>query len=132
MPLDLLLALVAGGISAIAALLHLAGCSRQMVLGPETARATWLRHFPQDPPARVLPAASGQAALVLTGSGAGLLWAFGAGTAGRHLSGCRIRETATGLRFDFNDFAAPGLSLTLPEGERRAWLARIATAAEAA
>ncbi|MBY6067545.1 hypothetical protein KUW17_12385 [Leisingera aquaemixtae] len=132
MPLELLLALVLGGISGIAVLLHLTGCSRQVVLTAASARAAWLRHFPGDSVITVLPAASGRAALVQTEGGPGLLWAFGADTVGRHLAVGQVRETGTGLRFDFNDFAAPGLSLPLPERERRTWLAQIATAAEAA
>ncbi|MDC0658428.1 hypothetical protein N6L27_10510 [Leisingera sp. SS27] len=132
MALELLLALVLGGISGIAVLLHLTGRSRQAVLGVETSRSGWLRHFPGDKVLKVLPAASGQAALVVTGNGPGLLWAFGSGTVGRHLTGSQVRETATGLRFEFNDFAAPGLSLALPERERQQWLALINTPAEAA
>ncbi|KIC28632.1 hypothetical protein [Leisingera sp. ANG-M6] len=131
MPLELLLALVAGGISGIAVLLHLTGRSRQRILGAGNTRADWLRHFPEDSVFKVLPAASGQAALVLTNGGPGLLWAFGADTVGRHLAAEQVRETATGLRFDFNDFAAPGLSLRLPERERQQWLALINTPAEA-
>ncbi|MBY6139858.1 hypothetical protein KUV26_10465 [Leisingera daeponensis] len=132
MPLELLLALVAGGISAIALLLHLTGRSRQAVLGTGSARTAWLRHFPGDSVIKVLPAASGQAALILTGNGPGLLWAFGADTAGRRLTAGQVRETADGLHFAFNDFAAPSLALPLPEGERRHWLAQIAATAEAA
>ncbi|KIC37989.1 hypothetical protein [Leisingera sp. ANG-M7] len=132
MALELLLALVLGGISGIAVLLHLTGRSRQAVLGIETARSGWLRHFPGDRVLKVLPAASGQAALVLTSGGPGLLWAFGADTVGRHLDGSNTCETATGLRFEFNDFAAPGLSLTLSESERRQWLALISPPAETA
>ena len=82
MALELLLALVLGGISGIAVLLHLTGRSRQAVLGVETARTAWLRHFPEDSVLRVLPADGGQAALVLTSGGPGLLWAFGADTVG--------------------------------------------------
>lgn len=132
MPLELLLALVVGGISGIAVLLHLTGRSRQAVLTAGSARSAWLRHFPNDCVIKVLPAASGQAALVLTEGGPGLLWAFGADTVGRPLAAARIRETAAGLRFEFNDFSAPGLSLSLPESERRQWLELINTPAEAA
>ncbi|MEW2913051.1 hypothetical protein [Leisingera sp. JC11] len=132
MPLELLLALVAGGISGIAILLHLTGRSRQAVLTAASARSAWQRHFPNDSVVDVLPAASGQAALVLTEGGPGLLWAFGADTVGRHLAAGQVRETGTGLRFEFNDFAASGLSLALPESERQQWMALIKTPAETA
>ncbi|NSY37950.1 hypothetical protein [Leisingera sp. ANG59] len=132
MPLELLLALVLGGISGIAVLLHLTGRSRLAVLSAETARTGWLRHFPGDKISKVLPAASGQAVLVLTEGGPGLLWVFGADTVGRRLAESKIRETATGLRFEFNDFAAPGLSLPLSDGERLQWLALISPPEEAA
>ncbi|UWQ33602.1 hypothetical protein K3555_03535 [Leisingera sp. M527] len=132
MPLELLLALVAGGIFAIAVLLHLTGRSRQAVLTHENSRAAWFRQFPADSITQVTPASSGQAALVITKAGPGLLWAFGADTVGRHLTITQVRETGTGLRFDFNDFAAPGVSLSLSEYERREWLAQVATAAETA
>ncbi|WP_323783402.1 hypothetical protein [Leisingera sp.] len=132
MPLELLLALVAGGIAAIAAILHLSGRSERAVLTAETARAAWLRHCPGDSIRNVRPAADGQAALIAAQSGAGLVWAFGAATVARHLSGAEVSPSPNGLRFDFNDFSAPGLSLTLTAAERKHWQALIAAARAAA
>lgn len=85
MPLPVLLTLVIGGISAIAILLHLSGRSALRVIDPEDAHADWHRHFPDDRIRSVLVARDGHAALVETDQGPGLLWAFGADTAARHL-----------------------------------------------
>ncbi|MCF6430832.1 hypothetical protein [Leisingera sp. MMG026] len=132
MPLELLLALVAGGISAIAVILHLSGRSERAVLTTETARKAWLRHCPGDSIRDVLPAAGGHAALVAAQSGPGLVWAFGADTVARHLHAAAVSPSPAGLRFDFKDFSAPALSLALTGTERAHWQALIAAAAQEA
>jgi hypothetical protein len=58
MPLPVLIALVIGGIAGIALILHLSGRSRVVALTEVTARAAWLRHFPDDRVARDSHAAS--------------------------------------------------------------------------
>ncbi|MFW8595613.1 hypothetical protein [Cribrihabitans neustonicus] len=136
MPLPLLLALVAGGITAIAALLHLTGRSQRAVLDAASARQAWLRHDPEAAPGEILVNAAQDAALLLpcpsSGSAApgfpGLVWSFGADTAARSLEGARISPAPAGLRAAFADFAAPGLTITLTEQERAAWLARLPAA----
>ncbi len=132
MPLELLLALVAGGISAIAAILHLTGRSERAVLTQASARDAWLRHCPGDSIRQVRPAADGHAALIAAQSGAGLVWSFGADTVARHLNGAAVSPVSAGLQFDFNDFSAPGLTLALTSAEREHWQALIAAAEEAA
>ncbi|WP_027235134.1 hypothetical protein [Leisingera caerulea] len=132
MPLELLLALVAGGITAIAVLLHVTGRSRQAVLTAESSRAAWLRQYPQDRVQNVLPAASGHAALIAADSGPGLVWAFGADSVARHLGGAAIAESAGGLRISFKDFSAPGVSVALTRAERARWQAVIASGGETA
>lgn len=126
MPLELLLVLVAGGIAAIAAILHLTGRSARTVLTAESAKRAWLRHCPGDTVHHVLPAATGQAALISAHSGAGLVWAFGADTAARHLHGAAISERSGGLHIRFNDFSAPGVSVGLSGAERARWQTVIA------
>ncbi|MFW8635765.1 hypothetical protein [Cribrihabitans pelagius] len=137
MPLLLLLALVAGGISAIAVLLHLTGWSQRAVLDAGSARRAWLRHCPEAGPGEVLVNAARDAALLLPRTGAGpnaaaadtgLLWAFGADTAAHSLEGARISAVPAGLRVVFADFAAPGVTIRLTDQERGAWLARLPSA----
>lgn len=134
MPLAVLLALVAGGISAIAILLHLTGRSERLVLDAGSARRGWLRHDPGTGPGEVLVNAARDAALLLPsskdGSGPdtalpGLVWAFGADTAAHSLEGARITPAPAGLRVTFDDFAAPGVTLSLTAEECAVWLARL-------
>ncbi|PCJ06843.1 MAG: hypothetical protein COB16_12260 [Rhodobacteraceae bacterium] len=121
MPLHILLILVAGGIGLIAVLLHLSGRSAQTVMTSEEARNAWLRQFPEDDIRQVLIAQDGHAALVQTPNGMGLVWAFGADTVARHLTGFDLTDTKRGLRVNFHQFAAPSSSLTLTETERADW-----------
>lgn len=121
MPLYVLALLVVVGIGSIAVLLHASGRSRQLVLTDDVARDEWLANYPDDIVVSVRTATNGASALVQTGAGPGLIWAFGSDTAARHLKGCEIRETADGLRVDFHDFAAPPARFTLTPEERALW-----------
>lgn len=121
MPLPLLLILVIGGIAAIALLLHLSGRSEIRALDPDSARAAWLRHFPDDPADTVTVTRDGHAAMVRTGAGVGLVWSFGADTVARHLRDCDLVETGTGLDIAFHDYTAPRVRLVLEPDERAAW-----------
>lgn len=127
MPLTILLALVVGGIAGIALLLHLSGRSRKRVLTPETAADDWLRHFPQDQVYEATISHDGHAALVLTGAGPGLLWAFGANTVARRLKDFDLIDKGARLRVVFHDFTAPAVSLRLDDFERQHWLNRMQT-----
>jgi len=128
MPLEILLILVIGGISTIAVILHLSGRSKRSDLTLETARAAWLRHFPQDTVHDILLARDGHAALVETETGPGLLWALGADTVGRRLQDYALSETADGLAIRFHDFTAPRVTLTLAPDETPIWQQRLARA----
>lgn len=122
MPLPLLLALVVGGIGAIALILHVLGHSRPLRLAHAgEVRARWLREFPDDQVTQVVLCGDGRAALVMTRRGPGLVYAMGADSAVHGLNGARIRETARGLRIDLNDFAAPGVTLTLGPQAKARW-----------
>ncbi len=121
MPLEILLVLVIGGIAGITLLLHLSGRSRMFDLTPETARAQWMRHFPDDVIIDIAVAHNGHAALVRTEAGAGLLWSFGADTVARHLRDFDWLETSDGIDVQFHDFSTPRARLRLDETERRHW-----------
>ncbi|QBF30420.1 hypothetical protein [Thalassococcus sp. S3] len=121
MPLELLVTLVIGGIAAIALAAHLLGLSAPKMLDPATARAAWLRHFPDDAINSLHVARSGHAALVHSDAGWGLLWSFGADTVARRLTSVRLSDRPKGLRVDFDDYTAPPLTLRLHEEERARW-----------
>ena len=121
MPLATLLILVVGGISMIAVLLHLLGKSAPLVLTADTARAAWLRQFPDDPVQDVTVAETGQAALIAAASGPGLIWSFGADTVARPLSGVDVADTGSALRIRFPDHTAPSVTLRLDAPERARW-----------
>ena len=121
MPLDILLILVIGGISAIALLLHLLGKSRRVVMDAEDARGHWHRHFPDDTVVDVTVAHGGHAALVRTGQGPGLVWAFGADTVARHLRDFDLVDAPHGFDVMFHDFTAPKVALHLDDFERPRW-----------
>lgn len=121
MPLEILLALVIGGIGTIATILHLTGRSAPAVLNCDAARRAWQRHFPADTIREVIPARNGHAALVLTSAGPGVIWAFGADTVARHLLDFSLHDVPDGLRLAFRDFGTPGVSLTLTDAERARW-----------
>lgn len=122
MPLPVLLALVVGGISGIALLLHLTGRSRLAVLDPETAAAAWTRENPGDEVIEATVSADGHAALILTPQGKGLVWAVGADTTARPLRDFDLMETPQGLTVLFHDFTAPRAKIRLADFERRHWL----------
>ncbi|MCE8537826.1 hypothetical protein KBY27_10175 [Ruegeria pomeroyi] len=128
MPLEILLILVIGGISAIAIVLHLTGRSERAILRPETLQAAWLRHFPEDHVMGTLLAHDCHAALVETQSGPGLIWALGADTVGRHLRDYEIDEVSGGLTITFHDFTAPRVTLKLDPDETPIWQQRLARA----
>lgn len=126
MPLTLLLVLVIGGIGGIALLLHLSGRSKRVVLTTASARAGWLRQFPDDRIIDVTVARDGHAALVATPDGPGLVWSFGSDTVARRLDGCSAEDTGRGLRLRLHDYTAPTVTLDLAGSERHDWLERVA------
>lgn len=121
MPLEILLILVVGGIAGIALALHLMGMSRSAPLDEATARAGWLRQFPDNEIAHLRLARNGRAALVRTKSGQGVVWRFGADTVAHRIENVRVREVASGLFLRFADFGTPKLMLDLAPDERLIW-----------
>lgn len=121
MPLELLLVLVVGGIAGITALLHLTGKSNQCLLTMDTARSEWLRHFPDDDVLGITLSHDNHAALIRTGTGSGLLWAFGADTVARHLHDFDWIDHPDGIEIQFHDFGTPGVTVHLEETERPNW-----------
>lgn len=121
MPLEILLVLVVGGIAGITLLLHLSGRSRQYALTPDSARAQWIRHFPDDVIVDVIVAHDMHSAVVRTEAGNGLLWSFGADTVARHLLDFDWIERPEGFEVQFHDFGAPARLIRLDETERARW-----------
>ncbi|MFC4218035.1 hypothetical protein ACFP4H_08550 [Pseudophaeobacter arcticus] len=124
MPLELLLILVVGGISAIALLLHLTGRSRSSVMTDTQARQAWLRQFPESPIAKLTLAEDGQAALIQPEDGRaplGLVWSFGADTVARFLEHVEVDKAKQGLHLNLADFSAPGVQLHLNDSEAEQW-----------
>lgn len=121
MPLEILVVMVVGGISAIAVALHLLGKSARVMLTEESARAAWARQFPDCPVKSVSLSADAHAALLCTAEGQGLVWALGADTAARSLKGAHLDATDNGLSIRFDDFTAPKVGVALSPAERKAW-----------
>ncbi len=126
MPLSILLILVGGGIGGIALLLHFLGKSQPVVLTDNTARAAWLRLFPEDTITNVTVSDSGLAALIVTDQGPGLVWSFGIDTVARPLGDAEITESKKRLKIRFPDFSAPRALITLSETERTDWRQKMA------
>ena len=126
MPLEILLALVVGGIAAIAALTHVFGLSRRALFADaEEARAAWRRAFPDDAPRGVTLLSDGRAALVETARGLGIVWTLGADTVARHLDGAAIERRGDRLVLRFPDWGAPRVALRVTEAEARALFAQL-------
>lgn len=121
MPLEILLVLVVAGIAGIGAALHLLGLSRAAALSEDVVRQAWVRHFPEDTVQTVHVATSGQAALVNTDHGRGLLWRFGADTVARRLPCQGLERHGKGLRLYFADFTAPSVDVMLTPSEQALW-----------
>ncbi|MEP2718545.1 hypothetical protein [Pseudophaeobacter sp.] len=128
MPLELLLILVVGGISAIALLLHLTGRSTPRVMNDAQARQAWLRQFPESPIADLTLARDGHAALIQPADAAaplGLVWSFGADSVARFLQEAELSPCTQGLRLRLHDFSAPQVLLHLTKPEIEDWQALI-------
>ncbi len=122
MPLELLLALVVGGIAGIVAVLHLLGLSHRKRLDSDAAaRAAWLREFPEALPHHVTLCRDGHAALIATDRGEGIVWSMGADTTARWLTGASLTRTNQGLTVRLTDYTAPRIDLRLSEDETEAW-----------
>jgi hypothetical protein len=121
MSLPIMLALLVCGIAGIALLRHRAGHARPFRIESETvARREWGRHWPDDWVQAVHLA--GDAALIDGRHGVGLLRVLGADTVAHRVA--QMQPVSGGLRLDFADFAAPGITLPLPEATATDWLMR--------
>lgn len=125
MPLGLLIIIVVIGIAGIALLAHRLGMSAPLEMAEDDARARWLREWPDDPVTAIRRAPDGHAALVLTRTGPGLVWSFGADSVARRIRDAELTDCAQGLRIDLHDFAAPPVTLHLPPDDARTWRAAI-------
>ena len=122
MPIELLLALVIGGIGSIAVLLHLLGLSTPRIFdGPEDAATRWRREFPESDVVEVTLNHKGTVAFVQTRSKPGLVWSFGSDTVARPLFDFNAIPVKRGLRIEFHDFAAPHLTIPLDDFEIPHW-----------
>lgn len=122
MPLHILGPMVVIGVIAIAVLLHLLGLSRQLRFDDSAARMAWLRHFPDIPVRDVVLAPDGHAALILTPDGPGVVFAMGADSAAKPLSGARLRQSTDSLGFVFDDIGTPRLTLPMPPAQQERWI----------
>ena len=121
MPLEILLVLVVGGITAIGVALHFLGFSKARPMTREKAEQQWQRHFEGARITQVVMAKSGRACLVRDEGGLGVMWQFGADTVARRLPCRRVDDHAHGLRLRFADFTAPVVLLKLDADEREQW-----------
>lgn len=105
MPLILLLALVTGGIGAIALIVHMTGGSRRRVFAsPAEACSAWDREMPDLAARGAELSADGSVALIDLGAGQGLVWSLGADCVARRLTDrTGIHPHGQGLRIAFHD-----------------------------
>lgn len=126
MPLEILLPMVAIGITTIVVLTHLFGFSKTFKFtGDELASARWLRENPYDTVDGVVINHDRSVALISASSGLGAVWAMGADTTTRHLDHSDIEITDYGLMLRLHDFAAPKLHLQLDTDEMQLWQAKL-------
>jgi len=128
MPLEILLALVIGGIAFVALLLHLLGHSRAAPFTQDSARAAWQRHAPEDPPLAIHLSEDARAVLIETAKGPALVFQMGVDSTGHWLENVRLSDTKPGLRIDLHDFAAPFCHVRLRPEARTRWRQIIDTA----
>ncbi len=129
MPLHILIIMVIGGIASIALLTHLFGLSKSLTFETRAqARAAWRRSWPEDEITAVHLSPGGEAALIETDHGPGVVYPMGADSSGHRLTGATAQETATGLRVIFHDFGAPRLDVPLPPDARALWIRIISEA----
>lgn len=122
MPLHILLILVVGGIAGIALALHLLGMTGADPLREDTARAAWLRAYPDDSAQRVAVSADGRVARIDSAAGRGLVWRMGADTCARLLTdGAVAHARGSRVRVHLGDYAAPRVAITLTEDEQAEW-----------
>jgi hypothetical protein len=90
------------------------------IASDSAARREWARHWPDDWVQAVHLA--GGAALIDGRHGVGLLRMTGADTVAHHVA--QMHPVTGGLRLEFADFAAPAITLPLPDDTATDWLLR--------
>ncbi|WP_425097605.1 hypothetical protein [Tropicibacter sp. S64] len=129
MPLHLLVPLVVGGIFAIMIATVVMGMNKPRRFESEAdARYAWEREFPQIEVKALALSRAGNAALVDTMIGPGLVFAIGADSTARLLSGTRTTRTENGLTLHLPDYTAPTVHLALDPEEASVWATRIEAA----
>ena len=114
--------MVVVGITAIVVMVHLLGFSQRFQIADDTTACTrWLREYSGDQITSVARCQNGEAALIETDNGPGLVWAFGADTVAHRLAGADVVRAKDGLILRLHDFAAPKVRLRLDEIEAAAW-----------
>lgn len=124
MPLTLLGPIVAIGLALIALALWVMGFGNTPPLDKDAVSRAIAREF-DVPPSDILFSPDERAALVQTPVGPLIAWRMGADVALRRLGRARCETTDGGLRFHFDDLAAPPLTVPLPQEARAAWEARL-------
>lgn len=124
MPLTVLLPLVVFGIGGIVVLIRLMRPTPVLAIdGEDSARRIWNHRNHETPAEKLLINPAHSHALIETGAGPGILWAFGADPVTRllnHPFDCQ--ETRHGLRIVTHDFTAPAIDIPLPQDLRAGWL----------
>lgn len=121
MPLIVLLVLVVGGIVGIAVLLHLIGLSKAKVFDQSSARAAWLREWPQACVQDIDLSQDHRVALIHSTHGPGLVWAMGADSAARLAKKVEISPHERGLFVSLNSFDAPRIKANLSPQQVSTW-----------
>lgn len=126
MPLEVLASIVVVGLGLVYAMMKVMKFDRQLRLsGADDVRAEWAADNPTAPAQEVIVALAGQAALVRSRRGWGVLWVMGIDTASHDLAGASVHPHKHGLKLKLHDFSAPSVVLTLTEDEIPVWRKKI-------
>lgn len=126
MPLEVMASIVVVGLLAVYVMMRVMKFDQKLVLTDEAiARAEWGADNVTAPAEVVIVAQSGQAALVRSRRGWGVLWVMGLDATSHDLAGANVQAHPKGLLLKFHDFAAPSVVLQLTPDEATAWRAQI-------
>ncbi len=126
MPLEVMASIVVVGLLAVYVMMRVMKFDQKLVLADEAiARAEWGADNFTAPAEVVIVAQSGQAALVRSRRGWGVLWVMGLDATSHDLAGADVQAHPKGLILKFHDFAAPSVVLHLTPDEATAWRAQI-------
>lgn len=126
MPLEVMASIVVVGLLAVYVMMRAMKFDQTLALTDEAiARAEWGADNVTAPADVVILAQSGQAALVRSRRGWGVLWVMGLDATSHDLAGADVQAHPKGLLLKFRDFAAPSVVLHLTSEEATAWRAQI-------